>query len=309
MTICSNLVENSRYDILTLHIYPYVYIGVFRFLSFAVLFLGYYQYRRYVNKQGKNAGFYIILPLYYDFLRLLIAYSLIIGLFNVANPKENKITSPVGLGLQLGGFHFFYEGLWYFMMQYGAGRKSFRDSAVFGFIVAAFTYFTFYFAAMAYINGLEDIFFALMTMYNVVLVLMYLSSVIVPVSLLYRRPAQLVYSVFNCVYYSAWALAICTSHFGNDFGYCVAASNYLLSDGILRPIIMFYTLSMDSQVSLCVLQLFVISKVKLPQSVLARSKRGRQSGSWHMGNRLGYCHNDVSPRLRGSSEVYSLWLN
>ena len=273
MTFCHNLVENSRYDLLTLQIYPYVYIGVFRFLSFAVLFLGYYQYRRYVQ-QGKSAGFYIILPLYYDFLRLLIAYSLIIGLFNVANPKENKITSPVGLGIQLGGFHFFYEGLWYFLLQYGAGRKSFRDSAAFGLVVAAFTYFSFYFAAMAYINGLENVFFILMSLYNVVLALIYLSSIVLPVSLLYRRPAQLVYSIFNCIYYSVWLLAICTSHYGNDFGYCLAASNYLLSDGILRPVIIFYILSMDSQVSVHARALskrVLIFLLQTSFSVLARS--------------------------------------
>ncbi len=252
MTICSNLNENSEFGLLSLRIYDFLYIGIFRFLSFIVLFIGYYIYKRYVIKSGSviSSKFFLLLPIYYDYLRFLILFSLIIGILNVIPQLSSTMLSPWGLSLQLGGFHFFYEGLYYFFIQYGAGRNAFMKSFIFAIISFVFTSISFLEAAYYYRNDNEFVYFIVMLQYNVILVALYSVTIAVPMDYIYRRPAMRYYAVIQSVYYLLWILALFLTHYGVDAGYCVAAATYLSLDGVLKPVVIFYSLSIDSQVKI-----------------------------------------------------------
>ena len=248
MTVCYELVEGSEYGLLSLQISKYFYVGVFRLFSFLVLFTLFYQYKRYTSRTGQlsKMKFFLILPIYYDYLRLLIIYSFAIGGMNLLPAKYNPLLNPYGIASQLGVFHFFYEGLWLFLTQYGAGRKAFVRATGFGLLSALISYSTFYIAAVEIKNDRDSYSFFYLCTYNVVMALLYVSTLVTRESFLYRRPAMKAYAICQAVYYIIWVFCVITVFNGTDVGYCFAASNYILFDGILKPAVIFYTLSMDS---------------------------------------------------------------
>lgn len=248
MTVCKNLTHGEDYGLLSLKIASYLYIGIFRLLSFIILFIIFYYSKKYAQRTGNlgRARFFLILPIYMDFLRLLILYCFFVGVVNIV--FRNFFLSPFTLSLQLGGFHFFYEGLWFFFTQFGAGRKAFLRSSSFGLLSGAVSFFAFFTAMHFMDDGDDDSANYILLAYNVMYVGMSLLPICIPTELLYRRPAMLPYSVMQVAYYALFIIAVVLVFFGVDAGYCVAATNYILLDGILKPVIIFYTLSVDSQV-------------------------------------------------------------
>jgi hypothetical protein len=249
MTICHNLTHGTDYGLLSLQISPYFYIGVFRLLSFVVLFLLFYEYKKYTTRTGQLSAmkFFLILPIYYDYLRLLILYSVTIGVLNVI--PYNTLVNSFGIAGQLAGFHFFYEGLWLFLTQYGAGRRAFLGATAFGLLSALVSFIVFFAASIEIHKYDESHAFVYLMSYNVVYSLVYILSAVVPDNMFYKRPAMKWYAVVQGVYYAVWVLSVVAVFNGVDAGYCIAASNYILLDGILKPAVIFYTLSMDSAVS------------------------------------------------------------
>ena len=249
MTVCNNLTDKDEDGLLSLQISSYFYIGIFRLLSFLVLFILFYYCKKYAQRTGNlgRAKFFLILPIYSDYLRFLILYSAFIGFFNVFS--RSLFLNPYALSGQLAGFHFFYEGLWFFLTQYGAGRKAFLRGASFGLLSAAVSFFCFFFATQYMDHDNEDNAFAILLSYNFVYATMSLCPILLPMEIFYRRPAMLIYTVTQTFYYLIWIFSVMMVYFGVDIGYCFGAVNYILFDGILKPMAIFYTLSLDSQVT------------------------------------------------------------
>lgn len=247
MTVCSNLTDGNEYGLLSLQIASYFYIGIFRLLAFVVLFIMFYYCKKYAQRTGNlgRARFFLILPIYSDFLRFLIFYCAVVGFVNVI--FRDISLNPITLSAQLGGFHFFYEGLWFFMTQYGAGRKAFLRSSLFGFLSGFVSYCCFFVATQYMEHDNDDYAFVVLLSYNVVYTAVALAPILVPVSIFYRRPAMLPYTTVQAVYYGIWLISVTMVYFGVDVGYCFGATNYILFDGILKPMVIFYTLSVDSQ--------------------------------------------------------------
>lgn len=249
MTVCKNLTDGEDFGLLSLQIAPYFYIGIFRLLSFLVLFIMFYYCKKYAQRTGNLgiARYFLVLPIYLDFLRFLIFYCAVIGGLNVL--LRGFFVSPVALSAQLGGFHFFYEGLWFFLTQFGAGRKAFLWATGFGLLSGCVSFFTFLFATYYLENDDDDAAFVILMCYNVVYAAISLTPILIPIQHLYRRPAMLGYTCVQVGYYGLWIVCVVFVYFEQDVGYCLGAANYILFDGILKPMIIFYTLSIDSQVS------------------------------------------------------------
>jgi serine/threonine protein kinase len=247
MTVCSNLTDGDEYGLLSLQISPYFYIGIFRLLAFFVLFVLYYYCKKYAQRTGNlgRARFFLILPIYSDYMRFLIFYCAIVGIANVI--FHNAFVNPFALSAQLGGFHFFYEGLWFFLTQFGAGRKAFLRATGFGLASGTASFFAFFFATQYLKHDNDDAAFAVLLGYNTIYFTLSIAPVLVPVQHFYRRPAMLAYTTVQAGYYGLWLVSVVTVYLGQDVGYCLGASNYILFDGILKPMVIFYTLSIDSQ--------------------------------------------------------------
>lgn len=77
---------------------------------------------------------------------------------------------------------------------------------------------------------------------------MYLLPLVLPKSVFYARPGMFYYSLVMLVYYIIWMVSLTLASLEIDAGYCIAASNYILLDGVIKPAVIFYTLCIDSQV-------------------------------------------------------------
>ena len=248
MTVCNNLTEGDEYGLLSLQIASYFYIGIFRLLSFIVLFIVFYYCKKYAQRTGNlgRARFFLILPIYSDFLRIMIVYCAVVGFVNVI--FRNFFVNPFALSAQLGGFHFFYEGLWFFLTQYGAGSKAFIRASLFGVLSGTVSFFCFFVATQYMKHDNDDYAFSVLLSYNIVYCGIALIPIVLPQDYFYRRPAMLWYTITQAAYYGVWLVSVIMVYFGVDVGYCVGATNYILFDGVLKPLAIFYTLSIDSQV-------------------------------------------------------------
>lgn len=248
MTVCNNLTNNDKYGLLSLQISPYFYIGVFRLLSFIVLFACFYYFKKNAQRTGNigKARYFLILPIYSDYLRFLILYSAIIGILNLI--LRNLFLNPFALSAQLGGFHFFYEGLWFFLTQYGAGRKAFLWSSLFGLLSGVISFFCFFIATQYLEHDNDDYAFIVLFCYNFAYSVLSMAPLLLPITWLYRRQAMFAYSSVATAYYLIWIASVLMVYFETDLGYCLGAVNYILFDGVLKPMVIFYTLSLDSQV-------------------------------------------------------------
>lgn len=229
---------------------PYFSIQVVR-LSVFILLLGHvWRKRRQILRSHSEEGTptsgtsFLLLPAYFDFLRLFIFYIFTVTVVNLSSDYSSR--QPLGLALQIGVFHFFYDGLWFFFGQYGAGSKAFIRASWFGFFSAALTTFTFTAVARNLRNADDQKWFPVILSYSLAYAMLFGLPLIIPAEYLYRRPPMVVYSSLMCAYHVLYCIFVVLVHSGENSGYCLAVSVYILFDCILKPLCVVTALAIDS---------------------------------------------------------------
>ena len=243
--------KDDDYKFLGIHLKNFS-IGIFR-LSIFILISVWYLRSRWINSKQQNGNDsttskFLLLPAYFDFLRIIIVYSVIVGVFSASS--DRLAHRPISFALFNGTFHFFYDGLWFFFMQYGAGFKAMMKSFIFGFFSFVVTFVVFFMTAVYLREDEEDRWFALMMSYNGAYMLLFALPLCLPVDILYRRPAIYAYSAVNMVYHFMYGVFIMILYLDENAGYCVAAGVYVAFDSIIKPIIVYQALCADSEVFL-----------------------------------------------------------
>jgi hypothetical protein len=225
-------------------------IGIFRLSIFILISVWYLRSRWIISKQltrdeTVNSKF-LLLPAYFDFLRVLVVYSVIIGVISASS--DSLAHRPVSFAFFVGTFHFFYDGLWFFFVQYGAGFKAMLRACIFGFISFIVTFCVFFKTAVYLRDDEEDGWFSLMMAYNGAYMLLFALPLCLPVDVLYRRPAIYAYSAVNMLYHFMACVFIMLLYLDVNAGYCVAAGLYVGFDSIIKPIVVYQALCADSEV-------------------------------------------------------------
>jgi serine/threonine protein kinase len=198
-----------------------------------------------MEQDGNEQSAFVLLPLYFDFLYIVIAYSVMVSILCIAAPW--LIYNPMGFGVQLGMYHMLYDGVWLFYTQYGAGFKAILRSAIFGLSCFIITLVSVLYAAKELYEGNEWGWYRIFLALNLFFAALYASPLLIPQRFFYRRPAMTTYSIMQLVYYMLYLTFTTMIYMREASGYCLCASVFILFDCIIRPITLYRSLSIDSQ--------------------------------------------------------------
>jgi serine/threonine protein kinase len=242
---CHDFANADGYEFLGLHT-PYFSVQLCRLFIFLLLFVYVWRQRKTIllgQEDVHPERPFLLLPAYFDFLRLFIFY---IFFVTVINLSVGETMSPFGFAIQVGLFHFFYDGLWFFFTQYGAGSRAFARSFWFGALSGIGSTFIFAVVARNLRDHDNNAWFPVLLWYNVVYIILFALPLVIPKDYMYGRPPMKVYSGLMCVYHSLYLSFIVLIRNDNNSGYCVAVTVYILFDCILKPFVVVSALSVDS---------------------------------------------------------------
>lgn len=198
---------------------------------------------RNVSHEASNSAF-LLLPAYFDFLRIFIFYIFLVTVINLS--AGHVIQRPLGFSLQIGIFHFFFDGLWFFFSQFGAGSKAFARSFWFGFCSACASTLVFLYVARNLYSSDNNMWFPLFLAYNLTYTAIFALPLVAPASVIYRRPPMHMYSTVMCAYHFLYTFFIILLRLDVNSGYCIAVFVYVLFDCILKPVCVVLALAIDS---------------------------------------------------------------
>lgn len=237
-----------------------ILLGLGRLFSFFCI-LGLHGYnRRLLRKKAEsNANIIpgLVLPYYFSFIYLYIAISLLAGLVDLGitqlDDRDRVRVYNWLIPLEQAVFHWFYEGLAFFLMRYGAGVRAIRLALRRSWVWSAVT-FLFYFFIFSSLeqtfnlgaSGLDEVYALAMTYFSVLLVF-YVSFVVLPERFLHRRSALVFYAQCSAAYYSVSMIFLSIAYYKNRSIICSASIVSFIYVAFLQPWVLFHTLQLDSQ--------------------------------------------------------------
>jgi len=140
--------------------------------------------------------------------------------------------------------HFFYEGLAVFLMHSSAGISAILASCVAAFLVAVVTLFM---KVSVFFDRDHLRSFSVDLLWEAALLLFYLAIVLLPSSVIPRRPALKIYAVFWALFHTLTLVAVALTLFDVDAGFCLYAFPTWTVGALLRAVITYVVVVRDSQ--------------------------------------------------------------
>lgn len=228
------------------------------FAFFCILFLHNYNRKLLRAKADDNVNVVpgLVLPYYFAFIYLYIGLSLLMGLIDVGvSAVSDDVSSSIYnwlIPFEQAVFHWFYEGLSFFLMRYGAGVKAIKRSLVISgmWSVLTFAWFFFIFCAFQGTFGQpssRDRGYGLIASYFGSLLIFYCSVVFIPRNILFRRSALEFFGKWNIMYYSMCLIFATLAFNLHDDVLCPTAIISFFYVSFVQPMVLFRTLQIDSQ--------------------------------------------------------------
>ena len=241
----------------------YLDLAVCRLSAFAILCC--YNWRNsYLIKVygGGSAVRGMVLPMYSEYFYYLLGIALVFGIMDIADFRKNSnlaqlITIPIQMALE----QCLFVTLAIFLTKYGAGVAAIREALKYGLLWALLTEIIFffiisftldYFDVASNINTSmrDDITLILFIFYMVLLIIFYSILSFSSLAFIYRRPACVFYAKFNVIYLT-YIIFVCilleVGVTSVDFT-CPCGILLITISAIIQPMVIFYTLQLDSQV-------------------------------------------------------------
>jgi hypothetical protein len=220
------------------------FLSFVRILSLIIILVIDRYNRRRLQKDTSNNKIAVVLPIYYDILNAFIIWTVIICILNMSSRKVSESHVTIGVALSL--FHTLMQGVAMLLMQPGAGKRDFRRSITCGICFGLYCGLTF---IVAEVVNKGEASLIIYLVFNVSLCVFYFLILVAPSKRLYRRPAIYPFAIFHILYNVVWAIANVVTYFGYRGHLCYDYVVYLLFDGILVPLVLYFTLAADSLVT------------------------------------------------------------
>ena len=259
---CGNYLD-SPINIYAIGSSGYLALAGCRLSAFAILCA--YNWRNsYLIKVngGGSAVRGMVLPMYSEYFYYLLAIALIFGVMDIADfRRESNLAQLITIPLQMALEQCLFVTLAIFLTKYGAGVAAIRQALRYGLCWAVITEIIFFFiisftldyfdvARNIHTNDRNDITLALFVTYMAILILFYSILAFTPLTYKYRRPACIFYSKFNVLYLSYIVFICILLELGvtSTAFTCPCGILLIAIAAIIQPIVIFYTLQLDSQV-------------------------------------------------------------
>lgn len=234
-------------------------LGLGRLFSFSCILLLHNYNRKLLRAKAQdnvNVIPGLVLPYYFAFIYLYIGLSLVAGLVDVgistlSDAQSTHIYNWL-VPIEQAMFHWFYEGLSFFLMRYGAGILAIKRSLTLSGMWSLVT-FLFYFFVFCSLRGTfhrpidPDLAYGLITGYFAIMLAFYLAFVVIPKRYLFRRRALNFYSSINVLYYGISIIFSTVAYFGTESIVCPSSMLSFIYVALVQPFVLFRTLQIDSQ--------------------------------------------------------------
>lgn len=227
------------------------YMGIVRILSFLILLFMDRRNRRRMQSKAVSVSssgptaVAVVLPVYYDVINAFILWSFVFGILDISDQSVTR--SHINVATSFSLFHFMVESLTFFLMQPGAGKKDFKHGIMFGTVVMLLSFTVF--ALSEFMFDVSDkVPIITFTIFHALLIGFYGTLLVTPVIVVFKRPALRPYAAFMMIYNIVWMSMNYLTYRGIRGSTCGTYLVYVLLDGVAVPLILYYTLSLDSQV-------------------------------------------------------------
>jgi len=211
--------------------------------------IAYYRFYRAVARNGEEiAASKLVVPIYGWIIHACIFAFLFQSLasvfitYNAAG--ANDLTASVLLGLGLGFNHSIIDGITVLLVHKGSGNTAFKRALVIGLFIGIVTFFMT--VGVIYDKNTNGE-FGMDLLWEGGLTLFYLSFLILPLSVLHRRPALKWYSLFWLSFRTVMIVAKVLLHLDIDAGFCLYYFSSWTVFSILKPIMIYYALYQDTR--------------------------------------------------------------
>ena len=249
-TCQSGHIDGSEYGLARhalAHSHLKFYVGILRVVSFLSLLCIDRKNRRQLQQSSSiGARFAVVLPVYHDVLNAFILWSIIFGIVDITNQSNRSVHYSVAADLSI--FHFLVESLSFYLIQPGAGKNDFRRGLMCGLGSMLLSGITFVLSETLY-QSYQKAPVIVFSIFNSVLILYYAILLVTPLKIIFKRPALVPFSSFMLLYNLVWLIMNYLTYRHASGSICAVYAVYAVLDGILVPIVLYYTLSLDSQVS------------------------------------------------------------
>jgi len=204
----------------------------------------------------------MVLPLYSEYINMLLAETLIFGIVDLVDFDQSHRSHLVAtIPFQMAVEQCLQVSLAFFLINYGSGVSAVRRALLRGLVWGFCTLAVFAVVLGAAVDYPSNIFpnsprdrgtlaLTLFLVYLGVLLLFYGVLAVSPLDKLYRRPACIFYARFM-VGYVALLFVVGVLMNGTDWNFvalnCSCSMSLFVFSGIIQPIITFKTLQLDSQ--------------------------------------------------------------
>eukprot|EP01035_Chromulina_nebulosa_P017731 gene17731-23323_t len=171
--------------------------GMAYLINAIVMVFWIYKQNTNAKKGIEGAALYVIFPVYVPFMWLSVLSDLLVGFVTLLTPVNYDGSNGWGLSIAIALVyalqHVVLEGIAVTMMQYGCGYQAARKAAFYASIWALFTFlvqFIVHKQGHTWEGYIAD------TLWNLSLMLFYLSLWLIPARNMFRRPSVIFYSKF-----------------------------------------------------------------------------------------------------------------
>jgi len=241
---------------------PHVFAtGSVHLISFAIMVsLIYFNRILLTQKSAENANVvkWLILPSYLPFLYAFALFSLLFGVLDYVCRFESDDSNSIDIILypvQMGMFHWFYEGLALFLTKYGVGihaiQSIIKSSSYWAVITGVWMFVLFLVGRHKWVPDSRtrtDTVYGLGLTYALVLLFFYgLYALLPPSGRMYYRPAMTFYARSSTAFYTVLAMLVSVFFFDSESSQCGVSAVLFIITTFIRPFVLYHVLVMDSQ--------------------------------------------------------------
>lgn len=235
--------------------------GSVHLISFVIIVsLIYFNRILLKQKSAENANVvkWLILPSYLPFLYAFALLSLLFGVLDYVcrfvSDESNSI-DIILYPLQIGLFHWFYEGLALFLTKYGVGIHAIQDivksSCCWAVLTGGWMFVLFLVGRHTWVadsRSRTDTVFGMGLTYALVLSVFYgLYALLPPTDRMYYRPAMTFYARSSAAFYAVLAILVSVFFLDSSGSQCGVSAVLFVITSFIRPFVLYHVLVMDSQ--------------------------------------------------------------
>lgn len=235
--------------------------GSVHLISFVIIVtLIYFNRILLTRKSAENANVvkWLILPSYLPFLYAFALFSLLFGVLDYVcrfvSDESNSI-DIILYPLQIGLFHWIYEGLALFLTKYGVGIHAIqgivKSSFCWAMLTGGWMFVLFLVGRHTWVadsRSRTDTVYGMGLSYALLLFVFYgLYSVLPPTDRMYYRPAMTFYARSSAAFYAVLSILVSVLFFDRSSSQCGVSAVLFLITSFIRPFVLYHVLVMDSQ--------------------------------------------------------------